>query len=176
MSKLIWITGLAGSGKTTLGKGVFKRLKEKENNTVLIDGDQYREVFGSSGYSKEERLVVAKNIVQLCKFLIEQNINVVCCTISLFKEIHEQNKKQFKNYYEIFVFCEIEELIKRDQKGLYSKALNGEINNVVGIDIEYNQPLNPFLEIDNNKKDGLNEKIDLICTKIYKNENQLGLH
>ena len=171
MSKLIWITGLAGSGKTTIGKGVFQRLKEKELNTIFVDGDQYRKVFGSSGYSKEERLVVAKNIVKLCKFLIDQNINVVCCTISLFKEIHEQNKKQFKNYYEIFVFCEIEELIKRDQKGLYSKALRGEINNVVGVDIKYSKPLNPFLIIDNNKKDGLTEKIDLICKKIFRNEN-----
>ena len=167
MSKLIWITGLAGSGKTTLGKGVFQKLKEKEVNTVFVDGDQYREVFGASGYTKEERLVVAKNIVKLCKFLIDQNINVVCCTISLFNEIHEQNKKQFKNYYEIFVSCEIEELIKRDQKGLYSKALRGEINNVVGVDITYSKPLNPFLVIDNNKKDGLTEKIDLICKKIF---------
>jgi adenylylsulfate kinase-like enzyme len=163
---LIWITGLAGSGKTTIGKGVFQKLKEKELNTIFVDGDQYRKVFGASGYTKAERLVVAKNIVKLCKFLIDQNINVVCCTISLFKEIHEQNKKQFKNYYEIFVSCEIEELIKRDQKGLYSKALKGEINNVVGVDIKYNKPLNPFLIIDNNKKDGLTEKIDLICKKI----------
>ncbi len=166
MSKLIWITGLAGSGKTTIGNGVFQNLKEKEINTVFLDGDQYREVFGASGYTKAERLVVAKNIVKLCKFLIDQNINVVCCTISLFKEIHEQNKKQFKNYYEIFVSCEIEELIQRDQKGLYSKALKGEINNVVGVDIKYNKPLNPFLYIDNNKKDGLTEKINLICKKI----------
>ena len=70
----------------------------------------------------------------------------------------------------------MDELIKRDQKGLYSKALKGDINNVVGVDIEYNQPLNPFLEIDNNKKDDLSEKIDLICNKICRNENQLGLH
>lgn len=166
MSKLIWITGLAGSGKTTIGKGVFQKLKEKEVNTVFVDGDQYREVFGASGYTKAKRLVVAKNIVKLCKFLIDQNINVVCCTISLFKEIHEQNIKQFKNYYEIFVFCEIEELIKRDQKGIYSKALKGEINNVVGVDIKYDTPLNPFLIIDNNKKDDLTNKIDLIYKKI----------
>ena len=171
MSKLIWITGLAGSGKTTIGKGVFKKLKEKEVNTVFIDGDQYRELFDSTGYSKKERLIVANNIVRLCKFLIDQNINVVCCTISLFSEIQGKNKKQFKNYYEIFISCEIEELIQRDQKGLYSKALKGEINNVVGVDIKYNKPLNPFLIIDNNQKDGLTEKIDLICKKIFRNEN-----
>ena len=70
----------------------------------------------------------------------------------------------------------MDELIKRDQKGLYSKALKGDINNVVGVDIEYNQPLNPFLEIDNNKKDGLNEKIDLfnrghVYTKVELDES-----
>ena len=93
MSKLIWITGLAGSGKTTIGKGVFQKFKEKESNTVFVDGDEYRELFNFSGYSKNERLTVAKNIIKLCKFLINQNINVICCTISLFKEIQEINKR-----------------------------------------------------------------------------------
>tara|TARA_B100001057_G_C22841975_1_gene947439 strand:- start:1503 stop:2012 length:510 start_codon:yes stop_codon:yes gene_type:complete len=166
MSKLIWITGLAGSGKTTIGKGLYNQIKKKEANTVIIDGDQYRELFGQSGYSKKERLLVARNIVKLCEFLILQDINVICCTISLFKEIHALNRKTFKNYYDIFISCEMDELIRRDQKGLYKKAYKDQIDNVVGVDIEFDEPLNPFLKINNNKKELLSEKIKFILDKI----------
>ena len=72
MSKLIWITGLAGSGKTTIGKEVFKKLKETDSASVIIDGDYYRNVFGSTGYTKDERLDTAKNLVKFCQFLIKQ--------------------------------------------------------------------------------------------------------
>jgi adenylylsulfate kinase-like enzyme len=176
MSKLIWITGLAGSGKTSIGKGLFKKIKKKEPNTVIIDGDHYREVFGHSGYSKKERLLVARNIVKLCNFLILQDINVICCTISLFKEIHTLNRKTFKNYYEIYISCNMEELFRRDQKGLYSKAIKGKIKNVVGVDIDFDEPINPFLIIKNEKKESLSENINKIIDKIQINENQLGLY
>ena len=95
MSKLIWITGLSGSGKTSIGKEVFKKYKKLEPATAFVDGDNYRELFDSYGYSREDRLEVAKKIIKLCYFLIQQNINVVCCTISLFNEIHEENRKLF---------------------------------------------------------------------------------
>tara|TARA_B100000941_G_C28351688_1_gene472173 strand:+ start:269 stop:784 length:516 start_codon:yes stop_codon:yes gene_type:complete len=167
MSKLIWITGLAGSGKTSIGKEVFKKLKKLDPATAFIDGDNYRELFNSYGYSREDRLEIAKKIIKLCYFLTQQNINVVCCTISLFNEIHEENRKLFDNYYEIYISCKMEELVRRDQKNLYSKALAGEINNVVGVDIDFDIPKQPFLSIDNSKNDALNINIILICKKIF---------
>ena len=167
MSKLIWITGLAGSGKTSIGKEVFKKLKKLDPATAFIDGDNYRELFNSYGYSREDRLEIAKKIIKLCYFLTQQNINVVCCTISLFNEIHEENRKLFDNYYEIYISCKMEELLRRDQKSLYSKALAGEINNVVGVDIDFDIPKQPFLSIDNSKNETLNKNIILICKKIF---------
>lgn len=167
MSKLIWITGLSGSGKTTIGKKVFNKLKELEPATVFLDGDDYRKLFNSHGYAREDRLKVAKKITKLCEFLIKQKINVVCCTISLFNEVHKQNSELFEEYYEIFISCQIEELIKRDQKGLYSKALAGELNNVVGVDIEFDIPKEPFLLLDNTKKNSLNKNINLILKNIF---------
>ena len=168
MSKLIWITGLAGSGKTTIGKEVFKKLKETDPASVIIDGDYYRNVFGWNGYTKDERLDTAKNLVKFCQFLIKQKINVVCCTISLFKEIHKENREKFDEYYEIYISCNMEELLRRDQKGLYSKAIKGKIKNVVGVDIDFDEPINPFLIIKNEKKESLSKNIKIIINKIIK--------
>jgi len=167
MSKLIWITGLAGSGKTSIGKAVFKKLKKLDPATAFVDGDNYRELFNSYGYSREDRIKIAKKLIKLCYFLIQQNINVVCCTISLFNEIHEENRKLFDKYYEIYISCKMEELVRRDQKGLYSKALDGEINNVVGVDIDFDIPKEPFLSLDNSKNENLKKNIILICKKIF---------
>ncbi len=167
MSKLIWITGLAGSGKTSIGKKVFKKLKKLDPATAFIDGDNYRELFNSYGYSRKDRLEIAKKIIKLCYFLTKQKINVVCCTISLFDEIHQENRKLFDEYYEIYISCKMEELLKRDQKGLYSKALAGEINDVVGVDLDYDIPKQPFLSLDNSMNKALEKNIILICKKIF---------
>ena len=90
MTKLIWITGLAGSGKTTLAKEVYTQLKKMYPNVVIIDGDHLREIFGgTTGYSTEERLENARRLSRLCHFLVSENIHVVCATMSLYKEIQE---------------------------------------------------------------------------------------
>jgi adenylylsulfate kinase-like enzyme len=168
MSNLIWITGLSGSGKTTIGKNVFNKFRKKYPNTIFLDGDIFRKIFGNDlKYSIKERLENARRIHRLCKFLVLQDINVVCATMSLFKEIHALNKKEFKNYYEIFIECEINELIRRDQKNLYSKSKKLKKKaNVVGIDLPYNKPKNPNLIIDNSKKNNLKIKVDKIINLI----------
>ena len=125
MSKLIWITGLSGSGKTSIGKEVYKKLKELHLNTVFLDGDCFREILGNDlAHTPMDRFENAKRIHRMCKFLVSQNINVVCATMSLYKQIHELNRSEVENYIEIFIECDIDELMRRDQKGLYSKAVN----------------------------------------------------
>ncbi|MDR5659787.1 adenylyl-sulfate kinase [Serpentinicella sp. ANB-PHB4] len=163
---VIWITGLAGSGKTTIGRQVYSKIKEYHINTVYLDGDVFREVIGSYGYSLENRLIVAKKISNLCKQLENQQINVVCSTISLFNEIHKMNRENFSEYYEIFIEVTFDELLKRDQKGLYTQALKGEIKNVIGVDLSYDIPKQPNLIIKNNEKvhlqGNINKILDLI--------------
>lgn len=167
MAYLIWITGLSGSGKTTIGKEVYRELKQSNNSIVFIDGDHFREIFGNTtGYSKEERLQIAYKITNLCRFLVDQDISVVCCTISLFKEIHTLNRELFQNYYEVYVDCTMDELIRRDQKGIYSAAISGKINNIVGIDIQYDKPINCSLWIDNNNTNDLKEKVNSVISLI----------
>ena len=150
MGKLIWITGLSGAGKTTIGSEVFKLLKSKYNNTVFLDGDVIRDILGNDlGHDIEDRKKNAIRISKMCEFLTKQNINVVCSTMSLFKEIHDLNKLNIKYYYEIYIDVNIEELVKRDSKGLYAKALKGEIKDVIGIDLPYDKPENPCMVINN---------------------------
>lgn len=152
--KLIWITGLSGAGKTTIGKKVYEILKKKFNNCVFIDGDIIREMFDNDlNYDIGDRFKNAIRISKLCEFLTSQNIHVICATMSLFKEIHEMNRLKIKNYYEIFIDVEISELIRRDQKGLYSKVKNGDIENVIGVDLSYDKPSKPFLTIKNTNHD-----------------------
>jgi adenylyl-sulfate kinase len=166
MAKLIWITGLSGSGKTVIAKEVYKRIKSEMINTVLIDGDDFRNIIGKEvGYSQEERFNYAIQISRMCKFLIEQDINVICATISLFKEVHKFNRDNVKNYFEIFIDCNMQELIRRDQKGIYSRALKGEIKDVVGIDIPFDKPENPELVIENSECNKLKEKAGKIIDR-----------
>jgi len=160
---LVWITGLAGSGKTTIGKEVYKKLKEKYKNTVFLDGDNFREVLGNDlGHNLKDRFENAMRIHRMCKFLVNQDINVVCATMSLYKDIHNLNRKDIKNYFEVFLECSMDELIRRDQKGLYSKALRGEAENVVGVDLPYDKPNDADLVIDNSKKENLHKNIESI--------------
>ena len=163
---VIWITGLSGTGKTTIGSAIFEKVKEKHINTIFLDGDIIRDLLGNYGYEKKDRLELAKKISNLCFEMDKQGINIVCSTISLFKEIHELNRLRFKKYYEIFIEVDFEELKRRDQKGIYTAALSGKMKNVVGIDIRYDVPKNPDLVIDNTKIEDLNNNIQKIIELI----------
>ena len=99
MNRVYWITGLSGAGKTTIGKKLYERLKEKNCNIVFLDGDILREVFGGDlGYSREERVKCAMRYARLCKMLVEQGLDVICCTISMFDSVREWNRKNIKGY------------------------------------------------------------------------------
>lgn len=160
---LIWITGLAGAGKTTIATALYEKLKQKYNNWVLLDGDCFREVMGQDvGYDLNSRKIMAKRMSRLCKYLTDQGIHVICATISMHKEVHEFNRKAIKDYYEVLVDVSLENLIKRDKKELYSRVLKNEIYDVVGMDIPFDKPENPSLIIDNNEMNNLDIKVQKI--------------
>ena len=147
---LYWLTGLAGAGKTTIGRELYSLIKAKKSNVVFLDGDVLREVFGKNmDYSTNERIKIAFQYSRLCKLLTEQGIDVICATISMFKECWEWNRDNIPFYHEIYIRVPLDILIKRDQKQLYSRALNGEIQQVMGIDIPFDEPGKPDLIIDN---------------------------
>ena len=160
---VIWIIGLSGSGKTTLANEIVANTNIESKNTILLDGDLIREIFGNDlGYSMEERLLNANRICQLGKFLDDQGINVVCSILSIFPETREWNRKNVRDYYEVFIDVPIEMLVERDSKGIYGKYNRGEISEVVGMDINFPIPDKVDLVIKNTKS-----KSDLLTYAKY---------
>ncbi|NOR57514.1 MAG: adenylyl-sulfate kinase, partial [Sulfurimonas sp.] len=166
---VIWITGLSGSGKTTIGKLVYEYVKQKNNNTVFLDGDVIRKALDNNyGYTLEDRLKGAKQVSGLCKMLDKEGINVVCSTMSLFKEIQDSNRKEIDKYIEVFLDVDIKILKERDSKKLYSSVKE----NVVGIDLSYYAPVNPELCLDNSGFDNLDNNVDKIINYFNELENK----
>lgn len=149
---LFWITGLSGSGKTTLGTLLTEKLRKRGYPVVFLDGDILRAIYNNHfGYDRNGRLKVSLQYARLCKMLVDQKIHVVCATISMFHQTQNWNKRNFKNYIEIFLNVPIDELIHRDSKKIYSRALNGDLKNIVGIDIKPQFPKQPDIVINNDK-------------------------
>ena len=147
---LYWITGLSGAGKTTIGNRLFYELRKERDNVVLLDGDILKKIVDNEPrYSEEERRKRAIKYVMLCKMLTDQGMTVICCTISMYDEVREWNRKNNKGYVEIFLKVPMEILIKRDQKGMYSQYQKGKIKNLAGMDIEVEFPRNPDILLEN---------------------------
>lgn len=149
---VIWIIGMSGSGKTTLGIEIFKNLRKTDDKWIFLDGDMIRAIMGGRvGHTLEERVKNGYRISKLCKVLDMQGFNVIACVLSISLENQKYNRQIFSDYKEVYIDVELNELIERDNKNLYKRALNGEIKNVVGIDIEFPRPINPEYVLDNNK-------------------------
>lgn len=143
---VLWLIGLSGSGKSTLAKEIHRRLKATHPNTVLLDGDEVREVFGkSAGHTVEGRQLNAERITRLCQLLDRQGIHVVCAILSLFHESQRWNREHLRDYFEVYLEAPMDQLVARDSKGLYRAALRGEITDVVGVDIPFSPPRQPDL-------------------------------
>lgn len=161
MAYVYWITGLSGAGKTSIGTLLYEEIRQKYLNTVFLDGDVLREVFGNDlGYARGERVKCAMRYARLCKMLQEQEMNVICCTISMFDEIRDWNRQNIENYREIYVKVSMEVLTKRNQKGLY-----GNGGQVAGIQVDIEEPKNPDLILDNEGNTDILELVDNIVEK-----------
>ena len=150
---LYWITGLSGSGKTTIGQALYNKLSESSSNIVFLDGDDMKLVFESAkniDYTANARKERALKYSRLCSLLVRQGLIVVCSTISMFDEVRRLNRKNNKNYVEIFLKVELETLKRRDQKGLYAGFSRGKTINLAGFDVKAEFPRNPDIVIENN--------------------------
>ena len=146
-ASVVWITGLSSAGKTTLAKEVYRLLKQKNLPVVLFDGDQLREIFkgqsnASHNYSKQERLDFAMKYAKLCLQVSSQDLIVIIATISLFEEVHNWNRINIPNYFEVYLKVPIEELRRRDPKGIYKSFDKGELAQVAGLDLKIDEPEN----------------------------------
>ena len=145
---VIWVIGLSGAGKTSLSNDIISKIRRKRKDVVLIDGDLIRDVFSNDlGYHLNDRRKNADRISRLSKFLDDQGIHVVCAILSIFPESREWNRKNIKNYFEVYIKAPISQLEQRDYKGLYKKYRNGKLKNIAGMDIEFKEPTNPDMII-----------------------------
>lgn len=151
---VIWNLGLSRAGKTTLSRIIYQEFKDKYSNTVLLDGDVIRDLFGNDiDHSIEGRRINAERLSRLTKFLSDQGINVVAAVLSIFPEWQKWNRENINGYQEIYIKASLESLKKRDTNGLYLGAEKGTIKNVVGYDIPFIEPPNPDFIIENNSSE-----------------------
>lgn len=153
---VVWITGISASGKSTLGKFFFKKLKKENKNTIFFDGDEFRKIFHNDiKYTLKDRDINAIRLTSLVKYVSDQKTNIIISANITSQKFRDWCKKNVKNYFEVFINTPMEILKKRDYKKLYKNALSGKIKNVVGVDIKFIKPRNPDLIIDNlgTKKD-----------------------
>lgn len=162
-----WITGLSGAGKTTLGKLLYDRIYQDKKNVFRLDGDIGRKAYlDNIGYTKEDRKKAAYRHSSVSKMIADQGIDVICCTVSMFDEVRQWNRKNFDKYIEIYLDVPMAVLIQRDQKGLYSKVKNGKTQDVVGMDLRLEFPKTPDIRLVNDGKLPAEEMFEIMWKEI----------
>jgi adenylylsulfate kinase len=146
----LWLTGLSGSGKTTIGKTISKKLHKKGIITQVLDGDNIRTGINNNlSFSEEDRLENIRITSEIGKLFVESGIVTICCLVSPTKKMREKAKSIIgaSDFYEIYIATNLPECKKRDTKGLYEKAIRGEIKNFTGISAPYEKPNSPNLVV-----------------------------
>jgi adenylyl-sulfate kinase len=150
----VWFTGLSGSGKSTLAERVRDILLERGLKVEVLDGDEVRTNLSKGlGFSKEDRDTNIRRIGWVCHLLTRNDVVAISAAISPYKEIRDENRKLIGRFVEVYCECDIETLKGRDPKGLYQKALNGEIKNFTGVSDPYEPPEKPEVVVDTAKED-----------------------
>lgn len=152
--KVIWLTGLSASGKSTIARAMQKLLKEGGTTPLLLDGDQFREAVGdhNCGHDPESRILNAYRISRFANMAARQGLVVIVATMSLYHEIHRWNRSNFPDYFEVFIKADLAVLKERDPKGLYKHVETGNAENLPGMDLQPEFPLNPELIVENNEQ------------------------
>src|SRR5580658_6888892 len=167
----VWLTGLSGAGKSTLAERLVARLREQGAKVELLDGDFVRTNLSQGlGFSREDRDTNIHRIGFVAELLTRHGVIVVVAAISPYRNAREQVKANIPNFVEVHVDCSIEVLTARDTKGLYKRALAGELGNFTGISDPYEPPLDPSVVIHTDR-----ESIEEGVAKIWRELKVRGL-
>lgn len=145
---VLWFTGLSGSGKSTISERVFAILQNRGYEVEHLDGDAVRDIFPKTGFSREERTAHIKRVGYLASRLQTHGVFVIGSFISPYQDSRDFVRNLCDDFTEVYVSTPLEECERRDVKGLYEKARNGEIDNFTGISDPYEEPSNPEITID----------------------------
>mgnify|MGYP001121168905 CR=1 FL=1 len=161
-----WFTGLPCCGKTTVADRVADILRMKGYKVERLDGDIVRKDLTSDlGFTKEDRDQNIKRVTFVAKLLTRNGVAVLATFVSPYRERREKTRKEIGNFIEIYTKCPVKICIKRDAKGMYKKALAGEIKNFTGVDDPYEEPLEPEIVI-NTGTETIEESVDKVLHKL----------
>ncbi len=171
--KVIWITGLSGAGKTTLAERLVSRIKKPNFSPILLDGDILRQAWAEeapTNYERQRRIAVGLRYSKICHILASQGFMVVIATISMFKEIHNWNRKNLPGYFEVYLKVPISELRRRDKNKIYSKFENAQIKYIAGLDVAVDEPANPDLVIKFDRENSSTDSAELLIEVLKKHD------
>src|ERR1700736_4979427 len=145
----LWFTGLSGAGKSTLAGMAAEELRRGGDRVEVLDGDEVRTNLSKGlGFSKQDRDTNIRRIGYVCKLLARNGVIAISAAISPYRDIRDEVRKMHDRFFEVYVECPIETLVERDVKGLYKKALAGEIKNFTGVSDPYEAPLKAELIVE----------------------------
>ena len=161
---LFWITGLSGSGKSTIASLIKNKIEKKYGPTIIMSGDDLRHITNFLKYEKKNRLEFSKTKLKFYKFITDQKINLIFSTISLFDSVRKENKKKISNYVEIFIKADVKTIIKNKKKNLYKK----KSEKIWGVNIKAEFPKKAFIQVENNFDEPLRIVADSLSKLIFK--------
>jgi len=166
----VWFTGLSGAGKTALALRLEQELRKRGLKVERLDGDIVRQgLTRDLGFSKEDRDKNIERVTFVAKLLTRNGVAVLCSFISPYRAVRANSRQEIGNFVEVYCYAPMETLIARDVKGLYKKALAGEIPNFTGVSDPYEEPENPEVLIDSSQ-----ETIEESMTKVVHKLEELG--
>jgi sulfate adenylyltransferase/3'-phosphoadenosine 5'-phosphosulfate synthase len=163
---VVWLTGLSGAGKTTLAQAVAARVRAAGRPVQVLDGDDLRKTLNQGlGFSRADRDTNIRRIAYVAKLMAENDVAVVVAAISPYRSIRDEARAQLKRFAEVYVKCGLEELVRRDTKGLYARAQRGEIANFTGVSDPYEEPLHPDVTV-NSDAETVRESVDKVLAAL----------
>jgi adenylyl-sulfate kinase len=161
----LWFTGLSGAGKSTLAGLVSEQLRRLGYRVEVLDGDEVRTNLSKGlGFSKEDRDTNIRRIGYVCKLLARNGVIAIAAAISPYREIRDEVRSQHDRFFEVYVNCPLDKLVERDVKGLYKKALAGEIKGFTGVSDPYEPPLKAELIVSTDRERPEESLLRLLAT------------
>ena len=149
---VIWISGPSGAGKTTIGRALRDHLKPRFPSIFLLDGDEFRAAMGNDlGFAAGDRRINGLRIAGMAHLLEANGITVICCGVTIHPEAQAFSFANLQEYYQVFVEVSLETLCRRDTKDIYRRALDGQMVDVVGVDMKLDLPQTPHLVLNNDE-------------------------
>jgi adenylylsulfate kinase len=162
----IWLTGLSGAGKSTISGLLGERLSAMGQRVEVLDGDEVRRNLSAGlGFSKADRDTNVRRIGYVCRLLSRNGVIAISAAISPYRAVREELKQQIPSFLEVFIDCPLKICIERDVKGLYARALRGEIPAFTGVSDPYEAPLSPDLTISTDKE-SVQDSVEKIISKL----------